>query len=529
MVWQTQTETYWQQLSISEEDIDRIYNYLIDATEPVPLERLARVLVESRMREEERQRRELLSKGKVYRPKDDYDIGDVLVFPALDYAVGTVVGKRSGRNPAYPDFQVIRVRFEETGETREFAAAFKAPHPLNENGGTAGATRFQSPEEVLAAFGEHIQALLQKELEARDEFVYIGGGWFLRDSLAEIHVGHLNIADAVIDLAGRPVTLDEILAQLDLPQEIPPAIQRLSLEQALVENEQFVSVDVNGERRWFLRRLLPRPLAQLPRLLRFDPVPYRRDDLPISLLQLEWELDDEWTETTESAAEVALSSSATLVLIYPHRYYGTLPITSRVQPLLPQFDAELAQVTFIDGRWGDRFTVWVAPAYRFIAGLEEWYEKHKIPAGAYVTLERKVDEPGTYVVDYRPRRMKREWARIAHVADDRVTFEMGKIEVACEVDEHLLVAADDPEALEQYAESLPDPLPPVRETVAALFPELAKLHPQGRVHAKTLYAAVNMVRRCPPGPIFAVLATDDRYGDVGDGYWIWQDLGALAE
>ncbi len=337
--------------------------------------------------------------------------------------------------------------------------------------------------------------------------------------MAEIHVGHLNIADAVIDLKGEPVTLDEILSQLDLPAEIPPSIQRLSLEDALAKDDNFVSVEVQGEKRWFLRRLLPAPLGQIPRLLQYEPIPYRRDQLSIALLQMEWELDDEWTDVEEPEEGSSLLPSATLVLIYPHRHYGTLPMTSRVRPLLPETQAELVYITLIDGRWGDRITGWVSPRHRLIAGLKEWYEKHKIPVGAYIILERKVDEPFTYVIDYRPRRMKREWARIARVEDDRLTFEMGKIEVSCEVDEHLLLTTADPEAVEAHVEAQPDPLPPIHETVEALFPELAKLHPQGRVHAKTLYSAVNVVRRCPPGPIFAVLSAGDRYEDVGDGYW----------
>ncbi len=518
---QTQSEAYWQSFQITEEDLDRIYNALIDATEPVPLERLAFLVVEGRVREEERRLRELLSRGKVYRPRESYDIGDVLVFPALDYAVGTVVGKRAGHNPAYPEFEVIQVQFEESGETREFAASFHAPHPLNENGSPQGEQEPTTPEAILEAYGDYILPTLEQELQQREEFIPIGGGWFLRDSLAEIHVGHLNIADAVIDLQGRPVTLDEILEQLDLPSEIPPAIQRLSLEEALQKDENFVSVDVNGERRWFLRRLLPRPLAQVPRLLQYDPIPYRRDSLSIPLLQLEWELDDEWTESGEQETS-GLMPSATLVLIYPHRHYGTLPISSRVRPLLPTFDADLAQITLVDGRWGDRFTGWVDLRHRFIAGLDEWYEKHKIPAGAYILLERKVEEPNTYVVDFRPRRMKREWARMARVSNDRLTFETAKIEVACEVDEHMLLAASDPDAIEALAEAQPEPLPPIQETIDALFPELAKLHPQGRVHAKTLYAAVNVIRRCPPGPIFAALAESERYKDVGEGYWTEQ-------
>jgi len=34
---------------------------------------------------------------------------------------------------------------------------------------------------------------------------------------------------------------------------------------------------------------------------------------------------------------------------------------------------------------------------------------------------------------------------------------------------------------------------------------LAKLNPQGQIHAQELYAAINLVRRCPPGPILDIL------------------------
>ncbi len=520
---QTQTEAYWQQLTLTEEDIDRIYNVLINATEPVPSIEIARVLVENRVQEEERRLRQILSRGKIYRPKEDYDVGDVLVFPALDYAVGTVVGKRGGRNPAYPDFSVIQVQLEGEETPREFAARLKAPHPLNENGETdlSHLNQGLSPAQILEQFEDSILKAVEKELGQREEFIFLKGGWFLRDSLAEVNLGHLNIADAAIDLEGRPLTLDEILPLLELPEEIPPDIQRLSLEHASEQDDRFVSVTVNGEVRWFLRRLLPPALAEQPRLLQYDPIPYRRDVLTLSLLQLEWELDDEWSSLGEKDEEIApsLIPSAICVLIYPHWRYGTLPLTERVRSILPHFETDLYQITLVDGRWGERYTAWVAPKQRLVAGLEEWYRKHKIPVGAYITLERKADESDTYVVDFRPKRMKREWVRVASVSGESITFEMRKVEVACETDEHVLLAVIDTEPLDEYVNSLPDPLPPIQETVAQIFPELAKLNPQGTVHAKTLYSAVNVVRRTPPGPVFAVLAGSDQYEDMGDGFW----------
>ncbi len=49
---------------------------------------------------------------------------------------------------------------------------------------------------------------------------------------------------------------------------------------------------------------------------------------------------------------------------------------------------------------------------------------------------------------------------------------------------------------------------PLRDLVFEIFSELAGL--SGAVHAKTVYSAVNILRRCTPEPIFAALATDER-------------------
>ena len=47
----------------------------------------------------------------------------------------------------------------------------------------------------------------------------------------------------------------------------------------------------------------------------------------------------------------------------------------------------------------------------------------------------------------------------------------------------------------------------------------AKLTPQGHVHAQELYAAVNVVRRTPPGPLFSLLVTNPLFAHVGDLYY----------
>ena len=53
--------------------------------------------------------------------------------------------------------------------------------------------------------------------------------------------------------------------------------------------------------------------------------------------------------------------------------------------------------------------------------------------------------------------------------------------------------------------------------MAQITPELVKLNPQGTVHAKSVYSAVNVVRRTPPGPVFHALISNRRFRDVGNG------------
>ena len=71
-------------------------------------------------------------------------------------------------------------------------------------------------------------------------------------------------------------------------------------------------------------------------------------------------------------------------------------------------------------------------------------EEHAVPVGAYITLERTETE-GEILVDFRTRRPKREWARIAtpDLKKGQLNFEMNKIQIACEYDETMIVATED--------------------------------------------------------------------------------------
>ncbi len=153
-----------------------------------------------------------------------------------------------------------------------------------------------------------------------------------------------------------------------------------------------------------------------------------------------------------------------------------------------------------------------------MAGLRAWFEQHKLPAGAYIVLERR-DSSGDIVVDFKPKRMRREWMRQAQVVDGTLDFQLRKGEIACEYDELALIGDERPEEIQKLRASVAFAQKPLAELVHEIFTDLAGLSQSGSVHAKTVYSAVNVVRRCPPGPIFAALATDSRLTSVGDGHY----------
>jgi len=239
------------------------------------------------------------------------------------------------------------------------------------------------------------------------------------------------------------------------------------------------------------------------------------------MLRWEMEIDDEMTELTVPSTGEEISG-ATIVLNYPHRRVGTIPLTSKTEGLFPKGDTERMMITLIDGRTGKRMLGWVVHQHKYVYGLKGWYEKYDIPVGAYINLEG-TDDPLAVVVDYLPRRKKREWIRVATVVEGQVAFVMRMRAIGCEYDELMILGEDDPAEMDVLWMRAEGDAKPISELMRQVFPELAKLNPQGTVHAKTLYSAINVERRCPPGPILAGLANMACFLAVGDGYWIYDE------
>ena len=529
IVRETQAAAYWQEFAVDDRDLDYLYElFLEDDNRPHTSDDLTLALIRSRCEKEEALIKRELARGTLFQPREGYEVGEQVVFPVLGYALGPVVGVRPGYNPKYGDFEVIQVLFEGEEKPKEFASKLDYLHKLNrEEGELLEAEELASPAELYDQHGSDVQRKLLERLRLSGDFASFRGEWFLKGLLAEVHEGHLNIAEAMLDVKGMPLPAQELLQELDLPAEISPAAQVFSLNYALTQDGRFDDVGNDDQSLWFLRRLEPPEIIHLPPHLHYRPVIYDRAILGEELLRWEMEIDDEISKlavpSTEDVREPQSNeeiSSVTIVLNYPHRRVGTIPLTSKTEGLFPRGDTERMMVTLVDGRTGKQMLGWVVRQHKYVYGLKEWYDENDIPAGAYIKLER-TDDPLAIVVDCPRRRKKREWIRVATVVGGRLAFAMQMRAIGCEYDELMVLGEDDLAEIDSLRMRSEENGKSVSEVMRQVFPELAKLNPQGTVHAKTLYSAINVEKRCPPGPILAELANMACFLAVGDGYWIY--------
>ncbi len=519
----TKEKSYWESFNLEEGDLSALFNLLSDGR-PHSAHELVEAIVAYRIQKEQTSIARALEHGKIYQPKSDYEVGDSVVFPSMNYQMGEVVGKRPGVNPEYGDFNVIKVKFPDRDEPLEFAAGFTPPHVLNIKGDWREYLEKESGasvKEILESYGDTIRTRVSRSLleSHGDVFVSFDESWLLVDALVPIGEGDLNIAEAVIDLKGMPASGEELLKEIDVPEGIPEETKIFSLSHALRKDERFVNIGSGENPSWFLWRLLPDGIRETPLWLRYTPVEKVSDEpLNVDLLQIRWELADEWSEGMDTFTEEAEHvQRTTITLSYPHWRAGTLPLNYRLIPLLSHMEGKIVPVRFADTRKGNRFVGWVVREGRYVAGLKDWYEERQVPIGGYIVIERNPDDPEELLIDIRTHRMRREWVNVPTVENGHLTFGTNRIATSCEYDEEMLLGEGDWDAVDALRESAE------RENIVKLiqeiFPELAKKNSQGTVHAKALYQAVNLLRRCPPEPIFSVLVSTSDFVDSGNGFW----------
>ncbi len=514
-------EDYWETFEVGEEDIEFLYQHLLEVERPLPPEALAEALVAERLRRE----REALDQRRagdrlIYLPKEHYQVGDRLIFPVWDWAQGEVVAVRPGRNPDVGPFEVIRVRFAD-GRERELAAGL-AEHRLNEPPRLAEDDPLLSPQGVLARFGDRIVQRLEEALSKQDDFVRIAGRWFPRALLMEVNIGHLNLAEAVLDMAGGgPLPTRAIMEQIEYPLSDNPHLAEFSFDLALQEDERFDEVGPAGQVLWFLKRLEPEGVLETPRFLRYDPLDYDRSVLTDDMLALEAALDDELSPLSEPPQR---AEAVEVTLIYPHWRAGTLPLTGKVRHLFPTaYEAPRIRFMLVDGETGETFPGWVVRQARYVYGLREWYEAKGLLPGSMITVRRGA-EPGQVIVEANTKRTVREWVRTVLVgSDDRVGFRLLQQRVNAGFDERMLFYILDVEAMDRAWDRIHRDRVPLEKLLVSVMRELMQATSQPHVHAAELYAALNLLRRCPPGPILALLASRPWFVHVGDLYYRLRD------
>jgi hypothetical protein len=126
---------------------------------------------------------------------------------------------------------------------------------------------------------------------------------------------------------------------------------------------------------------------------------------------------------------------------------------------------------------------------------------------------RRGEKPGEVIVEVKNQRSSKDWVRTVIVGTDGgIVFAMLKQWITAEINDRMAIHISDFKALDPLWEKKRS----FEDLVIMIMHELTKSNPQGHVHAQELYAAVNLLRRVPPAPLLALLATNPKFKLVGD-------------
>jgi len=509
--------SYWTDFKIIPSDIEFIYNFLLDKATPLTTDELLIALVKQRIDQQlDSIQKQTSALGRIYLPKELYSTGDKLLFPSFDMQSGQVTAVRNGFNPEYSDLKVIEVKMD--SEKTVYFASNIADHPLNHYLDTAKDDPNIVPENVLQQYGSFIRDRLSAALKSNPDLVKIAGCWFPRSLLVDISMGHLNLAEAVLEEAhGGPLSVADLIRQVELSTDVDEKLLEFSFDLALQEDKRFDEVGPAGETLWFLHEMEPEDVKQIPDYLKYTPQDYPREGLQEYLELFEGNLYDElecWDSSRDEHQEISIS------LIYPHWRAGTLPLSNSLRKLFPTaHEAPRVNFSFLDELTQKSFGGWVVRNNNYISGLSEWYAEHELIPGSLVKV-RKSEKPGQILLRYNKSRQNKEWLKTVLIGSDRgIVFAMLKQNISADFNERMAIAIPDPSAVDEIWQNRIYEKESLIKTVVRITRELSKLNPQGQVHAQELYAAVNVVRRCPPSLILYHLLNQPSITHLGDLYF----------
>jgi hypothetical protein len=511
-------EDYWREFRFAEQDLEFLYNHLLEIELPQTAEELSKALISNRIyKETQSLLNQKPSEGIRYQPGDSYKKSDKLVFPSLNWKKGVISSIRKSNNPNYSPFDVLTLDFED-GTSRLFAGKL-SDHVLNQPLKVDESDPAFQPEKVFDQYGESITQAVTEKLEAVPDLVRIAGRWFPRALLVDINIGHLNLVEAVLDMNnGGPLPTRSLMEQIELPTDVNSKLTEFSLNLALEEDERFDEVGPAGETLWFLHKLEPDGVKEPPITLRYvvpttpvDPVDETLADQFINTVIDELEPD---------SGKVDKPDQVTISLIYPHWRAGTLPITKAIRKLFPAaYEAPRVQFKFIDSDTNDEISGWVVRTNKYVFGLQNWYQSLDLIPGNCVTISRG-NKPGEVLISAGKKKPTREWVRTALIgADGGIVFAMLKQLISGSIDERMAVVVPDVEAMDTLWENGNYARQSLDTILKKVMREQTKLSPQGHVHAQELYSAVNLIRRCPPRIVLSILQNRPWVNHMGDLYF----------
>ena len=508
---------YWQTLEIKKQDTDFLLTHLFEIETPLKTKDLLLALAAERVRfEQEAILAKRKGSGDVYLPKERYQVGSELAFPALGWKKGEVLSLRAGKNPEVEEFEVMTVLMED-GDEHLFAMGVDE-HILNvENEAGEGDAEIDL-DNVLTEFGTALEDKLVTAIEAGDELVNIADHWFPRALLVDVNIGHLNLAEAILDMAeGEPLETPVIIKDIDFPEGDNPSLTEFSLNFALQEDSRFDEVGSTGKVLWCLERLEPEEVRNVPEILQYEPMDLDRSTLTDEMLAFEAKLDD---ELSRIKIDETAPKKATIALLYPHWRLGTLPISERIRSFFPSaYKSPRIRFTLVDGQTGEKMPAWVVKGNRYVYGLKKWYDEKGLMPGSLVDIQPGASL-GEVIIQAQTHRSKRDWIRtVIAGSDGGLVFATLKQVINAKFDERMVFAIPDPEAHDKAWKLAQSSNKQFETVVRNMMEELSKLNPQGHVHAQELYSAVNLLKRCPPAPLFSLLATRPWAEHVGDFYF----------
>ena len=509
----------WSSVTIDNNDLDLIYNLLLEKETPMTPLQLAEELINNRIKAYKKSGKdEEKQDDHYYRPGKVYNAGDEIEFPLNDNTKGVVNEVREGVNPALGSFSVISVEFPD-GTVKEFASGLSS-HKLNKFDYNNPDENLSDPKSVYKKFGRKIGRKIATVLSENEDLVRIGSFWFPQALLSEVNPGYLNLAEAVLEMEeGRPLHTEEILEQIEYPMDSNPELTVFSFNYAMQNDKRFGEVGPVNVVLWTLKEMQPEDVRKTPMTLKFneDLLRYSADpdDEEIPAIAIQDELEKEQLVEPQEMAD-----SCSVCISYPHWKAGTLPLVGALQTIFPTAnETDNVVFNFRDKKTGETFLGWVILSKNYVCGLKPWYRANGIIPGSIFKVNR-TDDSSVIELELIPPRSGKDWILSFNLDEkNHFSFITNQHKVTTQFDERMAVYVENSPQLDTFWEANNRKESNLIRQIELVFRELAKDNPQGIIHFNEVYAGINMLRRVPPRLLYAILLKEESIQRIDQMYF----------